>query len=246
MARIRTIKPDFTLDEELGKLPIATRYFFENFWCHCDRKGRAQDCPLKLKALIFPWDHEINVDSILDELSPKFITRYEIEGKRYLQVNTFEKHQRPNIRESESDIPAPEKSCLHVKKHASTLDKGKGNGREEGKGSGKGGGRELGPPPRDKQLPNGLEDTVRNRVDFGNLSYDPATHPDWERMNFDVQRDWRREWAAKANEDKIPKCSKCGVAGSDVVRKRNAKGMLVCRYCEETKQEKKNVAGTAK
>lgn len=151
MARIRTIKPELTLDEELAKLSIPDRYFFINLWCHCDRSGRTEDRPQKLKALIFPWD-DFDIDGALTRLHPKFVLRYEVDGRRYLQVIAFEKHQRPHVKEAESDIPALPKSCLHEKNSASTLDKGKGmdngngerildTGEREGKGKDNGDGK---------------------------------------------------------------------------------------------------------
>lgn len=107
MARIRTIKPDTTLDFELARLGYAARYFFINLWCHCDREGRLNDDPEKLHVLIIPWEKKLKADQLLNELHPKFVIRYESGGKRFLQVRTFSIHQRPHIREPESSIPPP-------------------------------------------------------------------------------------------------------------------------------------------
>ena len=46
---------------------------------------------------------------MLQTLHPKFITLYEAEGRRYIQINTFEKHQRPHHKEVASSIPPPSK-----------------------------------------------------------------------------------------------------------------------------------------
>jgi hypothetical protein len=103
-----------------------------------------------LKAVIMPWD-DIDVDVLLSELSPKFIIRYEVEGKKYLQVRQFLKHQKPNIKEAPSTIPCCPKDILekHEKESASTI-KTVGNregNREEGIGNGVGKGRENGIAP---------------------------------------------------------------------------------------------------
>lgn len=145
MARIRTIKPEFFLDTELSELPIQTRHLFIGLWTLADREGRLEDNPKRIKAQIFPWD-DLDVDMALIQLHPKFITRYEHNGHRYIQINNFCKHQRPNIKEAESSIPAPKhvkhekESAKHENFHASTLDKGKGmdNGNGVGKGRVKG------------------------------------------------------------------------------------------------------------
>lgn len=105
MARIRTIKPEITMDEELAELGFAARWFFINLWCHCDREGRCEDRPKMLQAKILPWDLKVDADTLLKELDPKFVIRYEVEGKKYLQVRTFVKHQRPKPEEQPSVIP---------------------------------------------------------------------------------------------------------------------------------------------
>lgn len=138
MARIRTIKPDLAYDEELSALPERTRLFFILLWTHCDKAGRVDDKPATLRAKIFPYHPEIDVEEILTELSPKFVVRFEAKGKKYLQIRTWVEHQRPNNSEADSIIPAPTTKDLmtinDVKKHlltSKTLRKGKeGKGKE--------------------------------------------------------------------------------------------------------------------
>lgn len=105
--RIRTVKPDFFLDEQLCARPPLERILFEGLWCLADREGRLEDRPLKIKAMVLPYD-DCDVAAMLDSLGERlFILRYEVDGRKYIQVRTFSKHQRPNIRESKSEIPAP-------------------------------------------------------------------------------------------------------------------------------------------
>lgn len=113
MARIRTVKPDFSFDEELSQLSHTTRLFFILFWTHCDREGRCKDEPGKLRALIFPYEPEIDAEKLLAELHPHFIIRYQIDGKRYIQVRSWQ-HQRPHVRENESIIPPPPKELVKM------------------------------------------------------------------------------------------------------------------------------------
>lgn len=108
MARIRSIKPEITLDEDLADLGFAARYFFLNLWCHCDRDGRCEDRPRKLQALILPWDPEVDANILLDELAPKFLVRYEVGGKRYLQVVHFDVYQKPQKATASKLPPVPD------------------------------------------------------------------------------------------------------------------------------------------
>jgi hypothetical protein len=103
--RARNIKPGFFKNDELAECSYPARILFAGLWCMADRAGRLKDRPKKIKAELLPYDDE-NVDQLLDELaSHEFITRYEVEGKRYIQVDAFCEHQNPHKNERESVLP---------------------------------------------------------------------------------------------------------------------------------------------
>jgi len=113
MARIRTIKPGFFLDDELAELPYAARLLFAGLWCLADREGRLEDRPKRIKAEVLPYDDE-DVDALLTALAEAgFVQRYEVDGTRYIQVVNFAKHQKPNHREAASTIPPPDGNGPH-------------------------------------------------------------------------------------------------------------------------------------
>lgn len=108
MARIRTIKPELFLNEELAELQIYARMLFIGLFTQADRRGRMEDRPRRLKAALFPYD-DIDVDDLLSSLhSAGFIIRYECEGVRLIQVANFEKHQRFTGDEAKSESKYPE------------------------------------------------------------------------------------------------------------------------------------------
>ena len=109
MGRIRSIKPEFFQDEDLAELSPLHRILFAGLWTEADREGRLEDRPKRLKAMLLPYD-EADVDEMLQDLADhrtRFIQRYEVEGRRFILIPRFTKHQRPNSRESTSVIPAP-------------------------------------------------------------------------------------------------------------------------------------------
>lgn len=107
MARIRTIKPQFFLNEELAELPYEHRLLFVGLWTQADREGRLEDRPKRLKAELFPYD-AVDMGGMLDRLHNRgFIQRYTVADKRYIQVVKFLAHQYPHIKEPNSTIPAP-------------------------------------------------------------------------------------------------------------------------------------------
>ena len=108
MARLRSIKPQFFFNEELAKLAPLTRLFFIGLWTQCDREGRCEDRPIRLKANIMPYD-ECDVESILLELvAYGYLDRYSAGGKKVISVVNFSRHQRPHLKELPSELlPKP-------------------------------------------------------------------------------------------------------------------------------------------
>lgn len=111
MARTRQIKPEYYQDDELCRLPRDARLLFPGLWQLADRRGRLEDRPARIKALIFPYDDDLDarqVNCLLEALGTGgFIIRYTVGEKRYIQVVNFERHQNCHFREPESKIPPP-------------------------------------------------------------------------------------------------------------------------------------------
>ena len=107
MARARNIKPGFFTNDVLAECAPLARLLFAGLWLHCDREGRMEDRPKKIKAEILPYD-TCDADELLNQLQQHgFILRYQSGDRRYIQVINFGKHQNPHIKESASEIPAP-------------------------------------------------------------------------------------------------------------------------------------------
>lgn len=111
MARARNIKPGFFRNAELVELSYEARLLFIGLWTIADRDGRLEDRPKQIKMELFPAD-SLDCDAILKSLEEiGMIARYEIGGKRYLQVINFLKHQNPHKDERASTIPAINEHC---------------------------------------------------------------------------------------------------------------------------------------
>jgi len=116
MARIRTIKPEFFMHEELYDLEAETglpvRLAFIGLWCQCDREGRFKWRPRTLRAQILPFD-DVDFSRVLQALTTRgFIVNYASDGVDYGLIPTFATHQVLNNRESDSVLPAPDASAL--------------------------------------------------------------------------------------------------------------------------------------
>src|SRR3972149_10545543 len=113
MPRIRFLTVAFFKDEDLAFLPHKIRLFFAGLGLYADRNGRLEDRPAYLKAELLPYE-EANTDMFLNILANPgipnrpgkyFIRRYEVNGRRYIDIPCFLKHQRPHHTEKQSSIP---------------------------------------------------------------------------------------------------------------------------------------------
>lgn len=108
--RARSIKPGVCDNELLGTADPFYTLLFERLWMIADREGRLEDRPLRIKAQAFPYREGLDVEPMLAWLTKNgFILRYAADGKRYIQVLEFKKHQKPHSNEQDSVIPPPKK-----------------------------------------------------------------------------------------------------------------------------------------
>jgi hypothetical protein len=114
--RIRTIKPDFFLHEDIhaaeneAKLPL--RLAFIGLWCAADREGRFKWEPRKLGVQIMPYD-KIDFSRVLDALTTRgFIEKHTSSTCEFGFIPSFHRHQIVNNREKRSELPTPCESSL--------------------------------------------------------------------------------------------------------------------------------------
>ncbi len=108
--RIRQVKPEFFNHDGLASLPPLHRILFAGLWCISDREGRLEDRPVRIKALVLPYD-SVDVDPMLSDLEKGgHIIRYEADRKKCIAIPSWQKHQRPHHQEAPSIIPPPSKT----------------------------------------------------------------------------------------------------------------------------------------
>ena len=109
MARSRNIKPGFFTNDAMADLPALTRLLFIGIWTLADRCGRLEDRPRKIKAECMPYD-DMDADKAVEDLvKAGFLVRYEAGEIRCIQVQNWDKHQSPHMKEQPSSLPAPYK-----------------------------------------------------------------------------------------------------------------------------------------
>lgn len=114
MARSRNIKPSIMDNEQLASLPALTRLLFIYMWMLADKEGRMEDRPGRIKKQAIGYD-DGDADAMLSELQRAgFIERYEVDGRKLIQIVKFSKHQTPHVREAASELPEKVQSTAKV------------------------------------------------------------------------------------------------------------------------------------
>jgi hypothetical protein len=104
--RARSLKPSIFKNEYLAVADPLFTLIFEGLWCAADREGRLEDRPGKIHMEINPGRAFEGTERSLEWLAEHgFIDRYEVAGKKYIQVVAFAKHQKPHVNEKPSAIP---------------------------------------------------------------------------------------------------------------------------------------------
>ncbi len=125
------------MNEQLAELEYSDRLLFIGLWTQADREGRLEDRPRRIKGHLFPYD-DLDIDQALGRLTNAgLITRYDRDGRKLICIPTWLKHQKPHIRESDSELPAPDHEAQPRQCSAPCQPVGReGKGREqEGKES---------------------------------------------------------------------------------------------------------------
>lgn len=97
MAKGRILDKQMHTNEELARCSIEARYLYKGMIMHADDEGRMKASPIFLKAVIFPFDEVIRVDTVKrwrDNLaSIGVIKLYAAGGKEYLVHPNWDKWQ---------------------------------------------------------------------------------------------------------------------------------------------------------
>ncbi len=116
----RILKESICTSETIDSLSLEAEAFFYRLMVQCDDFGRLDARPSVLRARCFP----LRLDKVTDKLVGNWLTElagvdllwlYEIEGRAYLQVTTWDKHQQKRAKYSKYPQP-PERdsNCNQV------------------------------------------------------------------------------------------------------------------------------------
>ncbi|MDI6872464.1 MAG: hypothetical protein QME79_14155 [Bacillota bacterium] len=113
----RTIKDSICTSDTIDQLTAEEERFFYRLLTRCDDYGRFDARPRVIRSVCFP----LKLDEVSDEMVDAWLRRleavglimlYECNGRPYLQMVTWSKHQQ--IRAKKSKFPAPDSACNHL------------------------------------------------------------------------------------------------------------------------------------
>ena len=118
----RILKESICTSDNIDQLSPFAEIAFYRLMVNCDDYGRMDARTKILKSRLFPLKDasESDIKSWLKELSEAdLITLYEVDGRPYLQMKTWEKHQQ--VRAKRSKYPSPDVNmCEHLQADNST------------------------------------------------------------------------------------------------------------------------------
>lgn len=142
--RIRSIKPEFFEDEELSALPPFARLLFIGTWLMADKNGVFENRPRLIQVKVFPYDSSsaADVSKLLPQLvQGGFLVPFEADGKAWLWIPSFCRHQRicgtEAKNESRNPLPPDDIDVVEaIGKQLGSNEEALGlNGARKGKGS---------------------------------------------------------------------------------------------------------------
>ncbi|KOX23389.1 phage or prophage related protein [Streptomyces sp. NRRL F-6491] len=113
IARIRTIKPEAFSSESLAAVSLSAERTFFGLLTQADDQGRFRDQAAVIAGQLWPLRREHGPEAVEDDLiqldGAGLICRYEgADGKRYLHIVTFAKHQKINRPSGVRTPPCPQ------------------------------------------------------------------------------------------------------------------------------------------
>jgi hypothetical protein len=94
VARIRTIKPEFWVDEQIVELDYVTRLLFIGLWNFVDDEGYIEYKPKRIKMQVFPADDLELSGALRNLLETRRLTKFDSDQGELVQITNWERHQK--------------------------------------------------------------------------------------------------------------------------------------------------------
>ena len=110
MAERRMISKSISISERVNSMSLFARLLYTWMIPHTDDFGRMTGSPMKVKALVVPMADETKEDverALTEMVEQDLIDWYVVDGKKYIQIKNFDKHQTGLNKRTKSKYPDP-------------------------------------------------------------------------------------------------------------------------------------------
>ncbi|ANH49914.1 replication initiation protein [Propionibacterium phage PFR2] len=143
--RIRSIKPEFWRSRDIASLAVEDRLLFVGVWSYVDDNGVGVDELADIVGDLFAHDMVSNSRECLARVSrglqnlsdAGLITRYSVDGRDFLAVNSWKHHQRID-KPNKPRFPLPEAYSRDSREGVATVSEKEASGTEEQRNRGTG------------------------------------------------------------------------------------------------------------
>lgn len=189
MARSRNIKPSFFNNDLLAEIEPLGRIFFIGLWTVADFKGDLEWRPKKLKAQLLPYDN-CSLENIAINLDQNgFIRFYSVQGKTYLNIVNFAKHQNPHKNEKLKGTEIPKfdaKGSQPIDFKGVTINRDKNGTNQDNNGTDRADSLFL--------IPDSFN-PISNDVSSSELTTQPAKKPEKFKIELlEIFEYWKEAW----------------------------------------------------
>lgn len=103
----RQLRQEYFINDRLAECGPVAHVLYLGLLGLANRDGRLEDRPYPIKVQVVPY-YDCDVSLLLDSLKEAgLVVRYEVDGKRYIEISDFVSFQKVHPKESSQNIPAP-------------------------------------------------------------------------------------------------------------------------------------------
>lgn len=221
----RIIKESICISDTLNQLTDFEERFWNRLIVNCDDFGRFDARPAVLKGRLFPLADGKTYKNMIDALSKLasvgLIELYEVDGRPFLHVVTWDRYQR--IRAKRSKFPPPAETCRQMPSNAPVIQSNPNPIQSESKRECAGEPHRFSPPSVDEVRSYCLEHSYHVDAEAFVVFYESKgwmigknKMKDWKKAVLTWEKRWKEDHSGRQCDDREPETAKFGGIGTDL------------------------------
>ena len=114
--KTRQLRQEYFINDKLAGCGPLAHVLYLGLLGLADREGRLEERPFPIKVQTIPY-YNCDIVELLTALhNHELITRYEVDGKNYIEILDFKNHQNIHLKEAVSNIPTA--NCIAIPRNS--------------------------------------------------------------------------------------------------------------------------------